>query len=140
MGGRRSTLSSWTSYRRPRSSRLMDLMLTIIETLLMPCVPDHYFLFFISLGSKLRTISFQSSYFSLGSLNGSHACAALIALSDKDRNLGSSLLFITSGAAPDLPSGFRRKRTLTYHIWRNVGHGLRLSPFGLYACTNALSH
>src|SRR5215831_10178333 len=73
-------------------------------------VPDNYF-FAASLGSKLRTISFHILCFSLGSLNGSQACVALIALSEMDLNTGSSLAFIIVGASETLPSGFRRKRT-----------------------------
>jgi hypothetical protein len=55
------------------------------------------YLFLASLGSKLRTISFHISCFSLGSLNGSHACVALIALSEIDLNTGSSLAFMIVG-------------------------------------------
>src|SRR5215472_16015209 len=64
-------------------------------------LPDLYF-FVASLGSKLRTISFHISCFSLGSLNGSHPCVALIALSEMDLNTGSSLPFMTSGVRANL--------------------------------------
>src|SRR5262249_15987727 len=70
-----------------------------------------------------------NSYFSLGSLNGSHARTASIAVSARDRNVGSSFPFMTVGVSVDLPSGFRRKRIFTIISGGTFGTGFHLRCF-----------